>query len=101
MNGMVRDYVKSYDSCQRIKASQMVPAGLLQPLPSPGHPWEQVSMDFIIQLPKTRGGNDAIVVFIDVFSKIVHFAPTKTTATAPVYQCDLVVFACIILLYVI
>lgn len=83
MNGMVRDYVKSCDSCQRIKASQQVPAGLLQPLPSPGRPWEQVSMDFIVQLPKTRGGNDAIVVFVDTFSKMVHFAPTKTTASAP------------------
>ena len=40
-------------------------------------------MDFIIQLPKTRGGNDAIVVFVDMFSKMVHFAPTKTTAMAP------------------
>jgi transposase InsO family protein len=83
MNGMVRDYVKSCDSCQRIKASQQVPAGLLRPLPSPGRPWEQVSMDFIVQLPKTRGGNDAIVVFVDMFSKMVHFAPTKTTASAP------------------
>jgi hypothetical protein len=83
MNGMVCDYVKSCDSCQRIKASQQVPAGLLQPLPPPGHLWEQVSMDFIVQLPKTRGGNDVIMVFVDVFSKMVHFAPTKTTASAP------------------
>ena len=83
MNGMVRDYVKSYDSCQRIKASQQVPAGLLCPLPPPGQPWEQVSMDFIIQLLKTREENDAIVVFVNMFSKMVHFAPTKTTASAP------------------
>ena len=83
MNNDVRSYVKSCDSCQRIKASQQVPAGLLQPMPTPNHPWEYVSMDFIIQLPKTRGGNDAIVVFVDMFSKMVHFAPTKTTATAP------------------
>ena len=40
-------------------------------------------MDFIVQLPKTRGGNDAIVVFVNMFSKMVHFVPTKTTATAP------------------
>jgi hypothetical protein len=83
MNQDVRHYVKSCDSCQRIKASQQSPAGLLQPLAIPKVPWEQVSMDFITQLPKTKAGFDAIVVFVDTFSKMVHFVPTKTTATAP------------------
>jgi transposase InsO family protein len=83
MNSDVRRYVKSCDSCQRIKASQQSPAGLLQPLPIPTRSWEQVSMDFITQLPRTKAGHDAIVVFVDTFSKMVHFVPTKTTASAP------------------
>src|SRR3954465_15808200 len=82
MNNDVRHYVKSCDSCQRIKASQQVPAGLLQPLPIPSTPWEQVSMDFITQLPVTKAGFDTIVVFVDTFSKMVHFVPTHTTAMA-------------------
>jgi len=40
-------------------------------------------MDFIVQLPVTKAGFDAIVVFVDTFSKMVHLAPTKTSATAP------------------
>src|SRR5690349_24923335 len=40
-------------------------------------------MDFIIQLPTTKAGFDAIMVFVDTFSKMVHLAPTKTTASAP------------------
>jgi hypothetical protein len=40
-------------------------------------------MDFIVQLPVTKAGFDAIVVFVDTFSKMVHLAPTKTTASAP------------------
>ena len=40
-------------------------------------------MDFITQLPKTKAGYDAIVVFIDTFTKMIHLVPTKTTATAP------------------
>ena len=40
-------------------------------------------MDFITQLPITKAGFDAIVVFVDTFSKMVHFVPTRTTATAP------------------
>ncbi len=83
MNNDVRNYVKSCDSCQRVKASQQVPAGLLQPMPTPAYPWESVSMDFIVQLPKTKAGNDAIVVFVDMFSKMVHFVPMKSNATAP------------------
>src|SRR3954454_16558554 len=75
--------MKSCDSCQRIKASQQSPTGLLQPLPIPSQPWEQVSMDFITQLPRTKSGFDAIVVFVDTFSKMVHLVPTRTTATAP------------------
>src|SRR3954465_7061829 len=83
MNNDIRHYVKSCDSCQRIKASQQVPAGLLQPLPIPSIPWEQVSMDFITQLPVTKAGFDAIAIFVDTFYNMVPFVPTCTTATAP------------------
>ena len=38
-------------------------------------------MDLIMALPKTKAGFDAIVVFVDRLSKIVHFAPVKTTIT--------------------
>jgi hypothetical protein len=79
----IQKYVNSCDTCQRNKASQRTPAGLLQPLPIPSSRWEQVSMDFITQLPPTKNGHDAIVVFVDMFSKMVHFAPTMTTASAP------------------
>ena len=46
------------------------------------HNWEQMTMDFIVQLPKTKNGWDAIVIFIDWLSKQAHFIPTKTTAIA-------------------
>jgi len=76
-------YVRSCDACQRNKPSQQATAGLMQPLPIPSHPWQQVSMDLITQLPKSRSGNDAIVVFVDKLTKMVHFVATKTQVTAP------------------
>lgn len=40
-------------------------------------------MDFITHLPRTKAGFDAIVVFADLLSKMAHFIPTITSASAP------------------
>jgi hypothetical protein len=58
------------------------PAGVLEPLPIPARRWERVSLDLIVELPLTAQGYSAIVVFVDALSKMVHWAPTTTTATA-------------------
>jgi hypothetical protein len=68
--------------CQRNKAQTIKKAGLLQPLSIPSFKWESVSMDFITQLPVTKSGHDAIVVFVDRSIKMVHFAPTDTDYSA-------------------
>lgn len=41
-----------------------------------------VATDFIIHLPKTVRGYDAITKFVDRFSKRVHFILSRTTDTA-------------------
>lgn len=79
----IRDYIHSCDVCQRTKSDHRAPAGLLQPLPIPTQRWEQVSMDFITCLPRTKAGHDAILVVVDRLSKMAHFVPTTTNATAP------------------
>ncbi len=83
MNKDVKKYVIGCDSCQRNKSSNQQPAGLLQPLATPSKRWEQITMDFIVQLPLTQQGYDAIVVFVDRLTKRAHFCPTHTSVTAP------------------
>jgi hypothetical protein len=83
MDDTVRRYVTSCDACQRNKPSQQAPMGPMMPLPIPTRPWQQVSMDLITQLPRSRSGHDAIVVFVDKLTKMVHYSATTTTVSAP------------------
>jgi hypothetical protein len=77
----VKSFIAVCDSCQRVKSDHQRPAGLLQPLSIPEDRWKTVSMDFIVELPNCKGFN-AIIVFVDVLTKMAHFAACKTSCTA-------------------
>lgn len=83
--GMQNDiikYIRSCESCQRNKPSHQLPVGLLQSLSIPESPWTDISMDFIVSLPKSRSGFDAIVVFVCRLTKQIHAVPMHTENTA-------------------
>ena len=82
MQSQVRRYVQLCDVCQRDKARTGKVPGELEPLSIPDDRWQSVSMDFIVELPSTRRGHDAIWVVVDRFSKMVHIAPTDSRVTA-------------------
>jgi hypothetical protein len=82
MQADIMQYVRSCDACQRNKPSHQAPAGLLQPLVIPEEPWSDISMDLITSLPRSRSGYDAVVVFVDRLSKMIHAVATHTTCTA-------------------
>ncbi|WVZ79890.1 hypothetical protein U9M48_027415 [Paspalum notatum var. saurae] len=77
----VAEYVALCDTCQRVKAEHQRPAGLLQPLRIPEWKWEEISMDFIVGLPRTQSGFDSIWVIVDRLSKVAHFIPVKQRYT--------------------
>ncbi|XP_052479618.1 uncharacterized protein LOC128034816 [Gossypium raimondii] len=68
----VETYVKTCLVCQQDKVELKTPVGLLQPLPVPERPWESLSIDFIIGLPKSDGFA-SILIMVDRFSNYVTF----------------------------
>ncbi|CAJ2667675.1 unnamed protein product [Trifolium pratense] len=81
MQKVVRDFVRACDICQRQKYTATTPGGLLQPLPIPNAIWEDLSIDFITGLPKSKGF-EAVLVVVDRLSKYSHFILLKHTYTA-------------------
>ena len=61
-----------------MKAEHRKPSGTLQPLPIPEWKWEYITMDFVVGLPRTRAGFDAIWVIVDRLTKSAHFLPVCT-----------------------
>jgi hypothetical protein len=81
----IAKYVSQCDIYQRVKASYLKTAGILQPLPIPSWKWEDISMDFIVGLPNTSQKYDSIWVVVDRLTKTAHFIPMHTTYNAKKY----------------
>nr|GEV05704.1 retrotransposable element Tf2 [Tanacetum cinerariifolium] len=65
--------------CQRQKYSTLAPSGLIQPLELPEKVWDEVTMEFIDRLPKSKGFT---VIVVDRLSKYAHFVPLIHPYTA-------------------
>ncbi|POM80020.1 Hypothetical protein PHPALM_2194, partial [Phytophthora palmivora] len=70
----VAHYVKTCETCQRVKPSGHASAPL-QSLPVPADCWKSMSLDFVFGLPTDDKGNTGIL------SKMVHLAPVRDKVT--------------------
>ena len=87
MRSKIADYIKRCNDCQRNKSTRHATYGNLQLIPPPMHPWDEVTMDFITDLPPSKDPAtsvfyDAILVMVDRLTKYSHFLPSQKTMTA-------------------
>ena len=76
----IAHFVAKCFTCQQVKGERKKPGGELQPLGIPNWKWEDISMDFVSGLPRTRSRNDSIWVIVDRLTKSAHFLPMRKTS---------------------
>jgi hypothetical protein len=77
----VAEYVHTCIPCQQTNVFPLQASGLLNLFPPPKEPWEQVTVDFIVELPESQG-YDAILVAANHHTKCAHFVPLVSAVSA-------------------
>jgi hypothetical protein len=73
-------FVRQCAVCHQAKHTNTKPAGLLQPLPPPVAPWQEINMDFIEGLPLSDGA-DVTLIVVDRLTKTALYS-----SMAPLYS---------------
>jgi hypothetical protein len=77
------NFVVECDVCQHNKGETFKSPSTLQPLLIPPTIWRDISMDFIVGLPKS-GNKSVIMVVVDHLSKYSHFGALQHPFTASI-----------------
>ena len=74
MHRVLKRYIQNCHTCRRANYSREAYNGILNPLPVPERAWKDISMDYVVGLPTSKGKN-AILVVMFRLTKMRHFIP--------------------------
>nr|GEZ38072.1 putative reverse transcriptase domain-containing protein [Tanacetum cinerariifolium] len=77
MKAGIVTYVSKYLTCLRVKAEHQKPSGLLVQPEIPQWKWDNITMDFVMKLPRTSSGYDTIWLIVDRLIKSAYFLPMR------------------------
>ncbi|GKB08768.1 putative reverse transcriptase domain-containing protein [Tanacetum coccineum] len=75
----ITTYVSKCLTCAKVKAEHQRPSGLLVQPKIPEWKWDNITMDFVMKLPKSSQGYDTIWVIVDRLTKSAIFVPMRET----------------------
>lgn len=88
----VTEYVKSCTLCQRTSVHGKLSSPLV-PLPIMGEPFQRIAMDIVGPLPKTRRGNEYVLVISDYATRYPEAVPLRQFTALTVAEELINVFA--------
>ena len=81
----IAEFMAKCSTCQQVKIEHQKPSGSMQEFTIPTWKWEEVNMDFVMGLPRTRHQHDSVWVIIDRMTKSAHFLPVRTSYSTEDY----------------
>ncbi|WMV37680.1 hypothetical protein MTR67_031065 [Solanum verrucosum] len=82
LKSMLRLYLKG----EMVRVEHQKLGGLSQDISIPTWKWEDMNMDFIVGVPRTRRQHDSIWVIVDRITKSAHFIPVKVSYSVEDYD---------------
>ncbi|GJS90878.1 putative nucleotidyltransferase, ribonuclease H [Tanacetum coccineum] len=79
MKADIATYVSKCLTCAKVKAEHQRPSGLLVQPKIPEWKWDNITMDFVTNLPKTSQVYNTIWVIVDRLTKSAIFTPMRET----------------------
>ncbi|GJS90679.1 putative reverse transcriptase domain-containing protein [Tanacetum coccineum] len=79
MKADIATYVRKCLTCVKVKVEHQRPSGLLVQPEIPQWKWDNITMYFVMKLPKSSQGYDTIWVIVDQLTKSAIFLPMRET----------------------
>ncbi|GKE09536.1 putative reverse transcriptase domain-containing protein, partial [Tanacetum coccineum] len=79
MKADIATFVRKCLTCAKVKAEHQSPSGLLVQPEIPQWKWDNITMDFVMMLPKSSQGYDTIWVIVNRLTKSAIFIPMRET----------------------